>query len=583
MIKQLLRGVLPLFGLLLALPASAASLQVIPDKYIVKVGENFSTSILVDSEGSGINAVQAAVQFPAALVEVVRIENSGSAFSYWLEGPGFSNAAGTVFFTGGASNGISGKSLQAVTITFKVKGSGSIPLVFTEGAVTASDGSGTNVLSTMKGVTIESILSNEVAPGTRPVTALPPPTQITRPPVIAEKTPVKPAIEIPLYPDSKAWYNAKENFLVSWKLPPDVSAVATVVNQEPLFTPRVSEGLFDNKLFKAPQDGTWYVHVRFKNNVGWGETMHHKISIDTVPPSSFSIDVVEGVTTDTPTPTIRFQSGDTISGVGQYEIQDGDALPVIVTSSTHTFAPLEPGIHAIRVRAMDRAGNTTESSIALEIKPIPAPVIIDWSDTAYIGEGGLMIHGSSATNTKIELIVHSSTGEQMGSIVVSPDMDGVWRTVFDHPLKAGIYFITVRARDGRGALSLPEQTGKIYVGVRPALSIFGINASSTTVLFAISVLLVCAFIVGEYFARRQQKRQQWHSLLARRDITSFLQHLDQDLEKTIGKLEEYPLSERAMLESRRHLLDMRDRVGKVGKYLLEGIEDITKAGKKTKF
>jgi len=76
---------------------------------------------------------------------------------------------------------------------------------------------------------------------------------------------------------------------VNWDLPNDVTAVATEVDQHPDAVPAKSEGLFDNKTFSPLEDGVWYLHVQFKNSIGWGPTLHYRIGIDTAPPLGFSV------------------------------------------------------------------------------------------------------------------------------------------------------------------------------------------------------------------------------------------------------------------------------------------------------
>src|SRR3989344_5459939 len=239
---QLLAAFIGVVGFLGTFDAAhAAVLEIQVDKTSLRVGSTLTADVKVDSEGRGINAAQATVSFPADVLEVVRLSKDGSVFNFWLEEPSFSNERGTVTFLGGSSNGFSGASLQLLQIVFRAKGAGNAALTFTDDAVTASDGSGTNVLSTTRGVEVRSTATEELV--------VVPPTQITREPAPSETAPAGSTLTVSLYPDPEKWYNRTANFLVRWPLHADVTDVATIVNRSPNTNPTVSEGLFDNKIF----------------------------------------------------------------------------------------------------------------------------------------------------------------------------------------------------------------------------------------------------------------------------------------------------------------------------------------------
>lgn len=136
--------------------ASAAVLGVSLDKDTINVGEKFTANIRIDSEGIGINAAQVTLQFPANILEITEVDRTGSIFDFWLRLPEFSNETGRLVFVGGSTSGFSGKSLQILKIVFKTKEAGNADLTFTDAAITASDGSGTNVISTIRGAQIVS-------------------------------------------------------------------------------------------------------------------------------------------------------------------------------------------------------------------------------------------------------------------------------------------------------------------------------------------------------------------------------------------------------------------------------------------
>ncbi len=349
------------------LPAYAGTLELLTDKTQFAIGDEFSVDVKIDSEGVGVNAAQASINYPVGILQEKSTDKSSSVFSFWLQEPTVDNSTGEVLFIGGSSSGLTGKTLQALRITFKVVGSGPAEISFSNGAITAADGNGTNVLSAMKGLSITSITKQEAA-RIVPAPKFPPVQIIKRAAIPTGKTPVKPTLSIPLYPSSDQWYDSLSSFIVQWSLPADVTGVATALNQQPVSDLKDSEGLFDNKTFPSLSDGVWYLHIRFKNDVGWGPVVDYKIGIDTAPPLAFDVVSSEGNSTYMVTPTISFETKDQPSGIAFYRIMiDGDQATSTILAK-YTLPALSSGNHIVSVIAEDKAGNKTSTNITIKIR-----------------------------------------------------------------------------------------------------------------------------------------------------------------------------------------------------------------------
>ncbi|MFZ3044156.1 MAG: cohesin domain-containing protein [Minisyncoccia bacterium] len=366
-----------LSGLLLTLfffgapqAALAASYNLTTDKETFGIGDTFNVDVKISSPDVGINAAQATITFPKDTVQVTSLDKGTSSFDFWLQGPSYSNETGQVTLIGGSQSGISGKSLEVLRIAFKVKGAGAVSIIFTDGAVTASDGSGTNVLTAMNGLQLTSTTSATPVV-IAPPAAVAPPTQIVRPAAAATGLPAKPVISVPLYPDTSAWYQDVTKFIVQWSLPPDVTAVAAAIDRQPSFEPTNSDGLFNNEVFSPLSDGVWYLHVRFKNSIGWGSTMHYRIAIDSAPPLSFTVTSPDDLTTANFVPSIVYSTNDQPSGINGYNVLIDNKLATTTTSTKYTLPPQQPGNHTVVVQAVDMAGNKTESRITFTILEIP--------------------------------------------------------------------------------------------------------------------------------------------------------------------------------------------------------------------
>lgn len=359
-----------LFAALAFMPQSlfAATLGFVSSETSLSSGDRLVVDIVIDSENTGVNGVQATVRFPKELLAASSTEKSNSVFPFWLVEPTIDPAAGTITFMAGSANGVSGKSLQVLRVVFRVAGSGSGSLVFTDGAITASDGNGTNVLTLMKGLELSSAPASTKDTIAIRAPAVPPVTQITRPAVPSAKRPSAPVLSIPLYPRSGEWYGSVAPFLVQWELPADVTNVAAVVDKTPMSEPTRSEGLFDNKTFAPLEDGLWYVHVRFRNSVGWGPATHQTIGIDTAPPLPYRVVVKEGRETENASPSIVYETKDQPSGIAHYRILIDGTEATTTLGTVTTLSALLPGEHRILVEAEDLAGNRTQAEAMVAIR-----------------------------------------------------------------------------------------------------------------------------------------------------------------------------------------------------------------------
>lgn len=358
---------LVVFSSIMSLKASAATLDLVGNRETYPVGTNFNLDIKINSEGEGVNGAQGTIQFDNSILEALSVDRSNSIFDFWLAEPTISNANGRISFVAASTTGYTGQSLQVLRVVFKPKGAARTTLVFSDAAITAADGSGNNVLTKTNGLSINIVAGAGTVEVGRP-------EQIVRPPAPAAELPKMPDVVVPLYPDQAKWNNVSAKFLASWELPADITSVATLVDNNPNFDPTISQGLFETQSFSPLPDGIHYLHVRFRNKIGWGPTRHYKISIDTAPPARFEINIDEGDRTHVSSPTIRFKSADGLSGLSHYSIQVDSLEPATTAAEFFRLRDQLPGKHTIKVAAFDNAGNATEQSKNIEILFIEKPL-----------------------------------------------------------------------------------------------------------------------------------------------------------------------------------------------------------------
>lgn len=564
-------AVLTVFGGLFSL-AEAAVLSMFPKSGEIGVGQSFDLKIEVDSQGQGFNAAQATVQFPKDLLEVKSIDNSPTAsiFNFWLEEPSFSNAEGKLSFIGGSTNGVSGAAIPILKISFLVKGAGEGDVVFSDAAVTASDGSGTNILSELQ------IAHFKFSPKvTAPAVIVPPPMPIVRRPAAASRLPAKPKLSVPLYPEPEKWHNFAADFLAQWELPLDVSGVSTALDLKHLPL-AISEGLFDNKIFPAiSENGIWHLRVRFGNNIGWGEPEDYHIKIDTFPPLPFEIDSLDGFRTDNPAPIINFQSADGLSGISHYLIRIGSGNFFEVKEDSLKLPLQAPGTRPILIRAVDQAGNFIENSAELEILPIESPTIKVLSKDGFVGEGDLVVGGTALSNVEVLLFLKKSHGgKPIVSRVVKADENGNWQRTFGRPLSKGLYEVEAQARDARGALSLPAVSEMIRIRERPLFTLGSFEVTQFWFFIGLIIILLSGFGAGWYSYRIWKAQIERKAVIAKRDVNSACNLVNRNIDKMLQSYKDKKISEQEAAEMEFLLKKTKSEIEKLQKYILEGIEEI---------
>lgn len=543
----------------------AATFFLVPPSATVGVGDKITLSVKIDGEGVGFNGAQATIHYPKETLQVSSIDKSTSAFSFWLEDPNFSNNDGIISFIGGTPYGVSGSSVEVIKISFTTKGSGSAEISFGDAAITASDGSGTNILSKLS----SSVLN--VSPA-RTASQI---QQITRIPVAAQGLPAKPNVQIPLYMDESLWYGIESPFNITWDLPADISGISTAVNKQPNSVPsEKSEGLFDNKPYEPLGDGIWHMHVRFRNNIGWGPTTHRKIAIDTMPPLGFDITSPDSESTDNPAPTIQFKTRDALSGLREYAIRIGDSdlirIPADQITGDYQLPKLAPGNYRIIVKAIDRADNSVENSINFNILPIQSPSITFVTRSLFSDEnGGVTVKGTALPNIDVLVSLVSSAGSVAGKGTARSNENGNWEFLFTDSLKNGTYKVKAISQDERGALSVEVESENISVTSKPIIQIGNLKLGKGGAMLVLLLVIVTGFVGGFLFYKKRQEKVNLRVLTAESDLDKLTKIVKDDFKK----LEEAHATP-ATADDEFMLKKMEGNINKMETYLKKGIKKI---------
>lgn len=452
-----------LFCVSLALPlvAQAALLYFSPSAGTYQTGRNFTVNVRVESSAA-MNAASGVIVFPTDKLEVLSVSKSGSIFNLWVQEPSFSNRDGNIRFEDIVLNpGFTGDG-KLIDVTFRVKSSGTASLAFSSGSILANDGLGTNILSDLGTAAFTLSQSAVTAPETT---------------VAPTGLPLKPFIknfikdqngELVLNRDSEGaekWTNSRFNKL-TWQIPSGVTGVSILLNDRPSSNPgSQSDGFFDNKIYENLKDGIYYLHIRFINNPGAGPIEHFKLMVDATPPEPFEIILPDGQTTANPTPRIKFETTDNLSGIDRYEIKidnDGWVNAATLKVASYVLPKLSPGEHQILVRAYDKAENYTEAETKLIIAPIEPPKITEYP-TNIISPGEILaLKGAALPKAKIEIHMNRRGGEEI-IFNAQADEKGNWEAIYENVIPSGVYEISAKQILDTGAESLLSQA--ITIGV----------------------------------------------------------------------------------------------------------------------
>ncbi|MBU1046499.1 hypothetical protein KKH36_01820 [Patescibacteria group bacterium] len=569
--KIFLSALLSLIFLTSVNVTEAATLYLLPEYKNIDIGQEFYIDVKVNSQDEFINAVQSTISFPSNMIEIIGTDKQNSIFNFWINEPDASADKSEITFIGGSAKGISGDSLQILRIKCKSVGTGIAEINISESVVTANDGKGTNILSTIEKIkinvgteTITSEISVKVSP--EEVVVVEAPKQVIREAVIAKDAPKEPKVTVPLYPDQRVWYNHQGEVIVLWEVPNDITKVAVEVNSNPNSEPvKAEDSLFTGKNIGILDEGIHYVHVQFKNNKGWGETAHYKISLDISSPLPFETNI-SSFASDNPIPEINYSGQDNLSGYSHTLIFiDGEKILETQEVSLE-LPPQKPGSHLLVVRVFDKAGNSIEDDLNFEIIPLKIPRTEFITDKISQGEN-IFVSGTSIPNTLVDIKILK--GEKIEfSGVANVDTVGKWEIIIDKLLAKDYYLLTVSARNEKGAISPNSEPKNIRITAPAILSIGLIDLGWFDIFILIILIIVIGGGGGFWYYLSQKELQEAYKIIANRDVKKMSKLLSEDMIKIENEIKENkgvtPTSKTTL---KNYISKIKSNISKMDKYL----------------
>ena len=525
---------LVIIGLLLfcGVTVHAATLSLTPGTGVYTAGSTFTARVVVNTSGDPINAADGTLSFNPKEITVVGV-SKGSIFTLWTAEPSYSNANGTITFSGGSPTGYTGSNGTVISVTFKVNSAGSPRVNFSDGSVLAADGKGTNVLTAMNGGAY-TISAADVVPEPETIEYIAP-----------ANTPSAPIIESSTHPDSTAWYTQKTASL-RWKLPEGVTAVRTLLDEH--------SGSIPTKVYDTPineitiddlEEGVSYFHIQFKNAEGWGKVAHYRLAVDTQKPTAFEIALPEQADLSNPIQTLLLKTEDATSKVKRFLVQlDGkDPYEFIdeTGSSTLTLPSLEPGHHTAIIEAFDEAGNSIISTFSFSILAFDKPQFTEYP--SEINEQVIpVIKGITRPNAKVRVTL-APVGAAAKYYEVMSGANGEFVFSPEARLPLGVYELTAVAIDQYGAQSDVSDTIRIAVQQPGFIQLGGLLVSVLSVIVPLAALCALLFLLGTYLLARMRS--------LKRGVSREAQEATAMLASEFSKLQKELAAQKAQLEGAR--------------------------------
>ncbi len=127
--------------------ASGASLEFMPKSLSIPQSEPFTVTILLDTEGESINAVDGFLSVPKEFGDNITVTDSGSIVTFWVTSPDWDPSSRAIKFSGTIPGGYSGKSGILFSLVFPSYSGGELDPALSLSQLNAylNDGLGTKV------------------------------------------------------------------------------------------------------------------------------------------------------------------------------------------------------------------------------------------------------------------------------------------------------------------------------------------------------------------------------------------------------------------------------------------------------
>ena len=139
-------------------------LFITPESGSYEIGAPFDVRVMANTDGQDVNAVEAEIAYVPTNLAVENISIDHSVLTTWSTPPSYDSATGLIKFSGWADSKFKGTKGLIITMTLRPLKVGISTLNFNSGAMLASDGHGSNIITSMKSSSINAQPQQIAAP-----------------------------------------------------------------------------------------------------------------------------------------------------------------------------------------------------------------------------------------------------------------------------------------------------------------------------------------------------------------------------------------------------------------------------------
>lgn len=351
-------------------------------------------------------------------------------------------------------------------------------------------------------------------------------------------------ISSPTNPDQNKWYS-NQSATFSWKSTDEIIGTSVEFDSNPSTIPDfISEGVSYSKSYEHIGSGVWYFHLRLQTKSGWSNVSRFKIQIDRKDPEDFDIRTDNGGDATLPNPSLYFEAKDDLSGISRYRIKiDGEEISSVSEKEINPFVmPIQPpGLRKIEIIAEDKAGNAKEAFAEISIESIPAPEILIRPAVYNAGEEVLYVAGKTLPNSIVSVFL-TKDDDLAKSWEAASDKDGSWSLYDDELFPNGVYVISAKVKDQRGAVSDFSKEYEIKVALSGiAFGSLLIDFGSLVIFLILLLIASLIIIVHIFYKIRKERKKIWKETKeAELDLKKTFKDLRADLEKRIEYFDSKP-------------------------------------------
>jgi hypothetical protein len=161
--------VVTLLPFVAARAAGGAELSLSASNTLVSVGEPVVVYVRASTGGQTVNAIEGEIAYNPADFSVENISIEGSILSTWSTAPSYDSATGLIHFSGWADAAYTGSGGLLATVTLLPLRVGQSSLDFNSGAMLATDGKGSNIITGMKSLALRIQPKASTTPAPQPI------------------------------------------------------------------------------------------------------------------------------------------------------------------------------------------------------------------------------------------------------------------------------------------------------------------------------------------------------------------------------------------------------------------------------